>query len=1373
MAARFAWFPGVWLALQGLAGAATYQVSPSGLDTNTGTEATPWRTVQKAANTAVAGDTVLVHAGLYAERVSFPRSGGGPASRIVFKAAPGEVPVLDGTGLTVPTDDDAALFRLVDVSYITVEGFEVRNYRTTLRHAVPMGVLVAGNSRGVELRRLNVHHIETAHAGPGAGNAHGIAVFGWDAQPVRDLVVSGCEVHDLRLGASEALVLNGNVIDFLVEDNEVRHCDNIGIDFIGYEGVAPTGAVDRARSGVCRGNRVHHIDSAFNPAYNGNPVTGGGDQSAGGIYVDGGADIVIERNVVHHCNIGIEVASEAPGRRASRILVRNNVVHHNDAGGLFLGGYDESVGGTEQCVVRHNTFYRNDLNGEWNGEIFFQHHTENNTITHNIFHADAEGMLIGGSATTNAGDVLDRNLYYAAVPTEAKWTWRRTVYPSFAAYRAASGQDALSSFANPQFTNVAAENLTLAPGSPAVNAGDPAFAPALGELDGAGNQRVFAGRVDLGAFEQGSRPALPVLGFSPSAGLDFGFVVTGGPAAVRELRILNRGGEDLVLSEWLFEGPGAAAYSAPATLPGPIPPDGSAVLPISLLPLADGPQSAGLRLRSNTGVDALVPLQGEGFTPLAGSGGIPRMSDLPPPVLPPLAAGFATPAAGAYHGLCLENAAGAAASRIQGLRLAATGSFSATLAHQGRSYRLRGGFSAGGAYSANLTKPDGGLLHIGLSLFPATDGSSSRITGTLTGAGEDESVALFQAVFHAKQRPAPQAGRYTVLLPAEDPPFPGQPGGHGWGLLTINGSGVGRVTGVLGDGARFTAASVMASDGRFPFHADLYRTVPRGSLGGWVFFRDLPTVSDCDGALVWRKRGDPREPLFPGGFQKTQRWLGSRYLPPASGLRVLASLAARHHNARLSLVDAALPAGPLRAVVSWQGNHRIAHYGPVKLAAAVNASTGQVGGSYSDLAPPGAGLRMAFAGVACQKQQIAAGQYVRGSETGYLAIEPGTGFSYPGSEDPGPLALLEAPSPPPAPVAESAIAWTASAAGLYQGTLADPGTGTTMGGLYSLALSRTGAFSGNLYLGTARFVVRGTLAADGGAVVVLANATLTLQLTQSAGNPADYQLAGVLEVDAVGHALDAQRFPSGYTKALRHPQAGAYTVALPAPAGADALSVPGGDGYGALTVNYQGAGAGLLVLPDGTRITLSGPISPGGEWPFFRLLYGKRPAGYIGGRVAFRVNPGIGEADGLWHWVKPAGAPPTTIYPNGFDLVRPLVGSRYTVAAGTRAFPGLSDGTHNFWLRLRAPNLALPGYAPVPDLSRAGTWTTANRIVFYGPENVALKMARNGLISGSFFDGVAGVRVRFGAALLQSQNLAAGHVLVNGHSGLAGLRPRP
>ncbi len=66
--------------------AATYYVAPQGNDANPGTEGQPWRTIQKAANTVVAGDTVLVQPGYYAERVRCATASGTAENPIRFIA---------------------------------------------------------------------------------------------------------------------------------------------------------------------------------------------------------------------------------------------------------------------------------------------------------------------------------------------------------------------------------------------------------------------------------------------------------------------------------------------------------------------------------------------------------------------------------------------------------------------------------------------------------------------------------------------------------------------------------------------------------------------------------------------------------------------------------------------------------------------------------------------------------------------------------------------------------------------------------------------------------------------------------------------------------------------------------------------------------------------------------------------------------------------------------------------------------------------------------------------------------------------------------------------------------------------------------------
>lgn len=72
-----------------------YYVSDEGSDSNSGSEALPFRTIQYAVDSVEAGDTIYVRAGIYHENVIVNRSG--TSSRpIRIMAYPNELPVIDG-----------------------------------------------------------------------------------------------------------------------------------------------------------------------------------------------------------------------------------------------------------------------------------------------------------------------------------------------------------------------------------------------------------------------------------------------------------------------------------------------------------------------------------------------------------------------------------------------------------------------------------------------------------------------------------------------------------------------------------------------------------------------------------------------------------------------------------------------------------------------------------------------------------------------------------------------------------------------------------------------------------------------------------------------------------------------------------------------------------------------------------------------------------------------------------------------------------------------------------------------------------------------------------------------------------------------------
>jgi hypothetical protein len=476
---------------------ANYYVAPTGSNSNNGSLSSPWKTIQYAVSKAIAGDTVNVRAGTYPEVVTITRSGSAAAGqRIIFRNYPGEHPVIDAAGKSV-VDGQSGVITLNDVSYVTVDGFEAKNLTANSTSNVPVGIFITGAGSYVEILNNHIHDIKNSASGCNA-NALGLAVYGSKApDSINNLTISGNELDHLTLGCSESMSINGNVQYWKVTNNIVHDNNNIGIDAIGYEGTSPNATYDQARDGLISGNTVYNITSYGNPAY-------GNEYAADGIYVDGGTRIVIENNIIHHTDFGIELASEHKGKSTSYITARNNLVWSNNTAGITIGGYASGTGSTDNCTIVNNTFLFNDTKKTGAGEFQIQFYANNNVVKNNIFYASSEGVFINSinNSSSNPADV-DYNIYYSSVGTgNAQFTWKGTNYNGFAAYFAATGKDARSQFIDPKFISTATPDLHLQPSSPAINAGLTLDASVIGTVDFAKTARGKGSNVDVGAFVQ-------------------------------------------------------------------------------------------------------------------------------------------------------------------------------------------------------------------------------------------------------------------------------------------------------------------------------------------------------------------------------------------------------------------------------------------------------------------------------------------------------------------------------------------------------------------------------------------------------------------------------------------------------------------------------------------------------------------------------------------------------------------------------------------------------------------------------------------------------------------------------------------------------
>ena len=479
----------------------SFYVSTTGDDSNPGTEAAPWHSVQHAADNVRAGGTVDVRGGIYEELVSIHASGNASDGYITFRSYPGEIAILDA-GRFTPTGRTGIL-TIHNQSYVRIEGFEIRNFRTAEHRLAPLGIDVSGAGSHIELLKNNVHHIEQTFNGrdaPGrGGNGFGIAVYGTDAKtPITDLIIDGNEVHHLKTGSSESLVVNGNVTNFRITHNVVHDNNNIGIDVIGFERTAPNSVVDQARDGIVSGNLVYNITSRGNPAY-------GNDQSSDGIYVDGGTRVVIEQNVIHDVDFGIELASEHQNRATSYIVARNNLIYHCNTAGVSIGGYAPERGRTDHCTVVNNTLYDNDTAGTGSGEFQMQWNMAADIFENNIVYAGPRCLLALNKSQidkTRPPNTIDHNRYYCVSGAQtSKWTRASTTVSGFDKYVQSTGNDHNSSFSDPLFIDPTKKNFHLGSGSPAIAVGTHAGLP-VGELDLEGSFRITSGKIDIGCYQR-------------------------------------------------------------------------------------------------------------------------------------------------------------------------------------------------------------------------------------------------------------------------------------------------------------------------------------------------------------------------------------------------------------------------------------------------------------------------------------------------------------------------------------------------------------------------------------------------------------------------------------------------------------------------------------------------------------------------------------------------------------------------------------------------------------------------------------------------------------------------------------------------------
>jgi hypothetical protein len=419
----------------------TYYVALTGSDSYPGTEAWPWRTIQKAANTLVASDTVYIKAGTYPERV-VPQNSGSASNYITYAAYPGETVTIDGSGTTLP-DDLAGLFHISNRSYIVVSGLRVVNAGP---HDNNAGILILDSS-----------HVVVENNSTYNTNSSGIGVWGSN-----NVTVDGNRIEEAGGGGWQECISVAGTDTFEVRNNEVLNGHKEGICI-----------KDGASNGQIYRNHVHHTQRV-------------------GIYVDAWDkhthDISVFQNIVHDVsdNDGFAVASEMGGL-LQNVYIYNNIAYHNRYIGFSVS--TNGVGGPmDGIVIMNNTFYNNGW-PDWGGGIAVDNpNAQNVVVRNNIVSQNLYFQITVAPSVPAQNYTIDHNLIDGYRDHEDEGETR--------------GNDFVEG--DPLFVNPSGANFHLQETSPAVDQGSAVDAP-VDDYDGHsrpqdGDQDGTA-EYDIGAYE--------------------------------------------------------------------------------------------------------------------------------------------------------------------------------------------------------------------------------------------------------------------------------------------------------------------------------------------------------------------------------------------------------------------------------------------------------------------------------------------------------------------------------------------------------------------------------------------------------------------------------------------------------------------------------------------------------------------------------------------------------------------------------------------------------------------------------------------------------------------------------------------------------
>jgi Protein of unknown function (DUF1565). len=449
--------------------AATYYVATNGSDSNPGTQAAPWKTMQKAFDSVKGGDTVNFMAGTYrggARAVNLHPAAG---QWITFKP-------YEGAKVRIDSSAGNAGIRISGASYLIIEGFEITNskYNYSLPNSCDLTTSTACQNVAKNLQYSNP----------------GIMV---DSTTHKNATT---DTHHL-----------------IIRNNNIHH--NIGGGIAGGEGPSP--GIAGSYDWQILNNQIHNNGYAgLSPGY--------------GTYIEG-SRFIVSGNILHN-NSGnnMRIGNIVERHHAVDFIIENNVSYsargpfwHFSSGKVFTDNWGYVLYGMKGGIFRNNISYGNWGDGLWSVSVDPSKPTMiyNNTIYGN----GGQGMILSGNSVGKNNIIYGNGKRIQAYEVDLTKThtgafeYNLVGGGSLQVKNGGSGTESNNiKNSDPKFVNAAAGDFGLQAGSPALDKG---MTLAQVTTDFTGKARPEGAAYDIGAFE-GAGSKADVLPGAPAAGFPAG-----------------------------------------------------------------------------------------------------------------------------------------------------------------------------------------------------------------------------------------------------------------------------------------------------------------------------------------------------------------------------------------------------------------------------------------------------------------------------------------------------------------------------------------------------------------------------------------------------------------------------------------------------------------------------------------------------------------------------------------------------------------------------------------------------------------------------------------------------------------------------------